>query len=61
MTFLWQQEKESLSGVSGFHIIEHLSFEKLIELFDAAYHALAPNGLVIFETPNPENLIIWCL
>ncbi len=58
MTFLWQQEKESLSGVSGFHIIEHLSFEKLIELFDAAYQALAPNGLVIFETPNPENLIV---
>ena len=25
---------------------------------DAAYHALAEGGILIFETPNPENLII---
>lgn len=56
--FLQQQEKSSLSGVSGFHIIEHLPFEKLIALFDAAYAALSDGGLLIFETPNPENLII---
>ena len=56
--FLWQQEQSSAAGVSGFHIIEHLPFDKLIELFDAAYHALEQGGILIFETPNPENLII---
>lgn len=56
--FLKRQEKSSLSGVSGFHIIEHLPFEKLIALFDAAYAALSEDGILIFETPNPENLII---
>jgi 2-polyprenyl-3-methyl-5-hydroxy-6-metoxy-1,4-benzoquinol methylase len=58
ITFLQQQPKASIGGVTGFHIIEHLPFEKLIALFDAAYQALADGGLIIFETPNPENLII---
>ncbi|MBC3873060.1 class I SAM-dependent methyltransferase [Undibacterium flavidum] len=58
IAFLREQEKSSLSGVSGFHIIEHLPFEALIALFDAAYAALSDGGLLIFETPNPENLII---
>lgn len=56
--YLQKQDKSSLSGVSGFHIIEHLPFEKLIALFDAAYEALCDGGILIFETPNPENLII---
>ncbi|MBY0574892.1 MAG: class I SAM-dependent methyltransferase [Undibacterium sp.] len=50
------QEAGSLGAVTGFHIIEHLPFAMLISLFDAAYHALCPGGLIIFETPNPENL-----
>lgn len=56
--FLKRQEESSLSGVSGFHIIEHLAFDRLVELFDAALYALEDGGVVIFETPNPENLII---
>ncbi len=28
----------------------------MIALFDAARHALCPGGVIIFETPNPENL-----
>jgi 2-polyprenyl-3-methyl-5-hydroxy-6-metoxy-1,4-benzoquinol methylase len=56
--FLQEQEEGSLGGVTGFHIIEHLPFETLIALFDAAYKALKKGGIVIFETPNPENLIV---
>ncbi|NMM25967.1 MAG: class I SAM-dependent methyltransferase [Glaciimonas sp.] len=48
----------SLAAVTGFHIIEHLPFELLVALFDAALWALRPDGLLIFETPNPENLIV---
>jgi O-antigen chain-terminating methyltransferase len=58
IAYLKQQEANSLGGVTGFHIIEHLPFPLLIELFDAAFHALAPGGVLIFETPNPENLIV---
>lgn len=58
ISFLKDQEPASLSVVTGFHIIEHLPFEKLMALFDAALVALKPGGIVIFETPNPENLLV---
>ncbi|MBI3711601.1 MAG: methyltransferase domain-containing protein [Burkholderiales bacterium] len=58
ISFLREQEVGSLSVVTGFHIIEHLPFETLIALFDAALAALKPGGIVIFETPNPENLLV---
>ncbi|RZD17594.1 MAG: class I SAM-dependent methyltransferase [Candidatus Acididesulfobacter diazotrophicus] len=48
----------SLCVVTGFHIIEHLPFKTLITLFDESFRVLKPGGIVIFETPNPENLIV---
>lgn len=56
--YLARQPQGSVAIVSGFHIIEHLPFETLIALFDAALQALRPDGMIIFETPNPENLIV---
>lgn len=58
IVFLQNQPEGSLAGVTGFHIIEHLPFEKLLALLDAARHALMPSGMIIFETPNPENLLV---
>ena len=49
---------ESLSGVTGFHIIEHLSFEILIKLFDEIVRVLRPSGILIFETPNARNILV---
>lgn len=46
----------SIAGVTAFHLIEHLPFAQLIALFDAAKAALCEGGVIIFETPNPENL-----
>jgi O-antigen chain-terminating methyltransferase len=46
----------SLGAVTGFHLVEHLPFDVLIELVDRALQALVPGGLVIFETPNPTNV-----
>lgn len=48
----------SLSAVTGFHIVEHLPFETLVALFDQARRVLRPGGMVIFETPNPENIMV---
>lgn len=53
---LREQPPGSVGAVTGFHLIEHLPFEQLIALFDAAKQALCPGGVIIFETPNPENL-----
>ncbi|MGK9451001.1 methyltransferase domain-containing protein [Acidithiobacillus caldus] len=46
----------TMSVVSGFHIAEHLPFETLRSLIVEALRVLIPGGILIFETPNPENL-----
>ena len=58
IAYLRRQPEGSLAAVTGFHIIEHLPFETLVALFDAALHAVRKDGLIIFETPNPENLMV---
>jgi glycosyltransferase involved in cell wall biosynthesis/SAM-dependent methyltransferase len=56
--FLKNLQPGSLGAITGFHFIEHLPFQELIALCDAAFAALRPGGLLIFETPNPENLSV---
>ena len=51
----------SLGAVTGFHIVEHLPFAEVISLFDQALRVLVPGGLLIFETPNPENIRVGSL
>lgn len=48
----------SLGGVTAIHLIEHLEFPRLVMMLDAALRALRAGGVAIFETPNPENLIV---
>ena len=48
----------SLGAVTGFHLIEHLPFKVLIKLLDDTVRVLKPGGLAIFETPNPENILV---
>lgn len=49
-------EDASVALVSGFHIAEHLPFDTLMALMQQAHRVLLPGGLLILETPNPENL-----
>ncbi|MCE3027175.1 methyltransferase domain-containing protein [Salinicola sp. DM10] len=55
---LRDRDDASLALVSAFHLAEHLPFEALYALVDEAQRALAPGGLLILETPNPENLLV---
>ncbi len=48
----------SLGAVTGLHIIEHLPLAILIGVLDEALRVVRPGGVVIFETPNPENLMV---
>jgi O-antigen chain-terminating methyltransferase len=52
------QSDASLAAVTAFHVIEHLPFAVLFECVAQSWRALAPGGLLIFETPNPENLLV---
>lgn len=47
-----------LGAVTAFHVIEHMDLDTLVAFLDAAREALAPDGVLILETPNPENLIV---
>jgi O-antigen chain-terminating methyltransferase len=49
---------ESQLVVSGFHIAEHIQFSDLQLLVQEALRVLKPAGLLILETPNPENITV---
>jgi SAM-dependent methyltransferase len=50
--------ERSLTAVTAFHVAEHVSIERLIELIDLSIRALEPGGLLILETPNPDSLVV---
>ncbi len=56
LTYLKGLPDKSLDVVTGFHIIEHLPLESLLQLIDEVLRTLHQTGIAIFETPNPENL-----
>jgi 2-polyprenyl-3-methyl-5-hydroxy-6-metoxy-1,4-benzoquinol methylase len=58
ISYLGQLDDNSLNCVSAFHVVEHLPLEDLISLFDEILRALRPGGLLMLETPNPENVLV---
>jgi SAM-dependent methyltransferase len=58
LTYLRGKKTNSLMAITGFHIVEHIPFLDLVKIFDECYRTLQPGGFVIFETPNPENVIV---
>ena len=54
--FLEACPDSALAGVTAFQVIEHLPFGRITALMHAAYRALVPGGILLLETPNPENL-----
>lgn len=57
---LTERPDNSLTLISGFHLVEHLPFEHLQKLMAQAQRVLQPGGLLIVETPNPENTWVSC-
>jgi SAM-dependent methyltransferase len=45
-------------GITAFHLIEHLPFRELVDFVRECHRVLQPGGVVIFETPNPENIVV---
>lgn len=49
---------DSMIAVTAFHLVEHIGFDALRKLVLDALRVLKPGGLLIMETPNPENIVV---
>jgi O-antigen chain-terminating methyltransferase len=58
LSYLRSLPTGSVAAVTGFHIIEHLPFDYLFALVQESYRVLVEGGSVLFETPNPENVLV---
>ncbi|MPW17649.1 methyltransferase domain-containing protein [Paraburkholderia sp. CNPSo 3157] len=56
--YLRSLPSRSVGAVTGFHIIEHLPFDYLYALVAECNRVLVDGGSVLFETPNPENVLV---
>lgn len=48
----------SLNCITAFHFVEHLPLPTLARFLDESLRVLRTGGLLILETPNPENFIV---
>lgn len=58
LTYLGSLSDNSLNAVTAFHFAEHLPLDALVRFLDESGRTLKPGGLLILETPNPENLLV---
>jgi O-antigen chain-terminating methyltransferase len=58
ITHLQTLPDSSLNCVTAFHFVEHLPLQTLARFLDESLRVLRTGGLLIIETPNPENLIV---
>jgi len=58
LSYLRSIDKDSVSLVSSFHVVEHIAFHDLRLLVAEAFRVLKPGGLLIMETPNSENIVV---
>ena len=51
-------ESDSQVLVTAFHLVEHIDFGDVATLVREAMRVLLPGGILILETPNPENILV---
>lgn len=56
LSFLRTMEDDSAIAVTAFHVVEHISFDELQDMVNEVLRVLKPGGVIILETPNPENI-----
>jgi SAM-dependent methyltransferase len=48
----------SVGAITSMHVVEHMAFSRLLALVEESLRVLNPGGVLILETPNPENLLV---
>jgi O-antigen chain-terminating methyltransferase len=51
-------EEGSLGAVTAIQLVEHLSVDEVIEIVELAARAVRSGGIIVLETPNPENVVV---
>lgn len=50
-------EPERIDGIFAAHLVEHLPYDQVYALLEAAYRALKPGGVIVLATPDPRSLV----
>jgi SAM-dependent methyltransferase len=58
LTLLQGKKPQSVGAVTSFHLIEHLQLKTFIAVLDESLRVLKSGGVLILETPNPENILV---
>ena len=58
LSWLKRQDDSSFDFVSAIHVIEHLEFSYLYEMVREIKRVLKESGIILFETPNPDNVTV---
>jgi len=58
LSHLRSTPSRSCGLVSALQVIEHLPAEVLFAVLDEVSRVLKPGGVVLLETPNPENILV---
>jgi O-antigen chain-terminating methyltransferase len=58
LDYLCALPSESQAVISAIHLVEHITFDQLRMLIGESFRVLKPGGLLIMETPNPENILV---
>ncbi len=58
LQYLSSLPDNSLAAITAFHLIEHLPFELLHALVSESMRVIRGGGIILFETPNPENVLV---
>lgn len=58
LDYLRTLDGDSVAAITSMHLVEHLPHPVLLQLFDEMLRVLRPGGVLILETPNPENVLV---
>lgn len=55
--YLEKCPSDSIDCISSFHMVEHMDFITIVTLLKECYRVLKKDGMLIVETPNPQNIL----